>query len=136
MPEHKILIVEDEEAIAHVMESILSANHYMPLSVSCPFSFKPASFHRLYQKFGRLSPAPPRCPGPASPGTACGFRLSPGAGSLPERPLFPPLSSPLFPFSGPYLANSTKKPPLIFRQKTHCCDFSLWHCKIFYDIIS
>ena len=33
MPEHKILIVEDEEAIAHVMESILSANHYIPLSV-------------------------------------------------------------------------------------------------------
>ena len=32
MPEHKILIVEDEEAIAHVMESILSANHYIPLS--------------------------------------------------------------------------------------------------------
>ena len=33
MPEHKILIVEDEEAIAHVMESILSANHYILLSV-------------------------------------------------------------------------------------------------------
>ncbi|MDD3192814.1 MAG: response regulator transcription factor [Oscillospiraceae bacterium] len=31
MPNHKILIVEDEEAIAHVMESILSANGYTPL---------------------------------------------------------------------------------------------------------
>ena len=31
MPEHKILIVEDEEAISHVIESILSANHYVPL---------------------------------------------------------------------------------------------------------
>ena len=31
MPEYKILIVEDEEAISHVIESILSANHYVPL---------------------------------------------------------------------------------------------------------
>lgn len=31
MPEYKILIVEDEDAISHVIESILSANHYVPL---------------------------------------------------------------------------------------------------------
>ena len=31
MPEYKILIVEDEEAISHVIESILSANQYVPL---------------------------------------------------------------------------------------------------------
>ena len=31
MPEYKILIVEDEDAISHVIESILSANHYVTL---------------------------------------------------------------------------------------------------------
>ncbi|MGN0625191.1 MAG: response regulator transcription factor [Oscillospiraceae bacterium] len=31
MPDDKILIVEDEEAIAHVMESILLANQYAPI---------------------------------------------------------------------------------------------------------
>ena len=32
MADYQILIVEDEEAIAHVMESILLANHYIPVT--------------------------------------------------------------------------------------------------------